>query len=74
MNRVYLLQHVRADDEYGDHAKTIGIYRSEEAAHAAIDRLKAKPGFCDNPAGFHIDPYELDRDHWSEGFGPAFST
>jgi homoserine kinase type II len=64
----YLLQHVRADDEYGDHAKTIGIYSSPEAAKAAIERLKDQPGFRDNPKGFHIDRYPLDKDHWSEGF------
>jgi homoserine kinase type II len=72
MTTVYLLQHVRADDEYGDHAKTLGIYRSDAAAKAAIDRLKDRPGFRDHPAGFHIDPYPLDRDHWTQGFGPAY--
>jgi hypothetical protein len=65
---VFLLQHVRVDDEYGDDAKLIGVYSSEANASAAIERLKAQPGFRDAPAGFHIDRYELDQDQWTEGF------
>jgi hypothetical protein len=66
---VYVLHHVRVDDEYGDNAKLIGIYGSALAAQQAITRLKAQPGFRDYPQGFHTNPYELDADHWSEGFG-----
>jgi len=65
---VYILHHVRADDEYGDDAKLIGVYRSRDSAEAAVARLQSQPGFRDHPAGFQIDPYQLDKDHWSEGF------
>lgn len=66
---VYLLQHVREDQENDDEdIKTIGIYASEAAAKAAVDRLKDQPGFRDYPEGFHIGPYPLGRDHWTEGF------
>ena len=69
MNRVYPMWHVRRDDEYGDDAKFIGVYSSEEEAGRAIDRLKDQPGFRDHPAGFQFEPYEIDNDHWTEGFG-----
>ena len=57
----------------------IGVYRSAEAARAAIDRLKTQPGFCDHPrlidpmhdeeeTGFYLSEFELDKDHWTGGF------
>lgn len=69
MNSAFILHHVRADDEYGDDAKLIGVYRSRPAADAAITRLSSQPGFRDFPTGFTIGEYELDKDHWCEGFG-----
>jgi len=67
MEQVFLLWHVvervGADDE-----KLIGVYRAEAGAKAAIERLRDKPGFTDFRDGFLIDPYELDGDHWTEGF------
>ncbi|MDO7844464.1 DUF7336 domain-containing protein [Sphingomonas immobilis] len=68
MEQVYLLHHVREDDEFGDDAKLIGVYRSRSSAERAIARLSLQPGFRDYPAGFEIGEYELDRDHWEEGF------
>jgi hypothetical protein len=65
---VCVLHHVRADDEFGDDAKLIGVYRSRTAAEAAIVRLADQPGFRDHPGGFTIDVYALDQDHWREGF------
>jgi homoserine kinase type II len=46
----------------------IGVYSSEQEAKFAIQRLKDQPGFVDFMEGFQICPYELDRDHWTEGF------
>lgn len=68
MEEVYLLQHVRSDDEYGDDYKVIGIYRSEESARAAVARLGGNSGFRDHPDGWHIGRFQLDQDHWKEGF------
>jgi len=68
MDSVFVLHHVRTDDEYGDDAKLIGVYRSHEAAAAAVTRLSDRPGFRDHPSGFQIDAYPLDQDHWAEGF------
>jgi len=42
--KVYVLQHVQADDEFAANATLIGVYRSEQAAAAAVERLRADPG------------------------------
>jgi len=63
------LWHVRQDDEYAGDAKLIGIYSSEDEARAAITRLADRPGFRDYPAGFQFEPYQINKDHWAEGFG-----
>jgi hypothetical protein len=68
MEAVFVLHHVRSDDEFGDDAKLIGVYRSHAAAEAATVRLSAQPGFVDHPDGWQIDRYLLDKDHWEEGF------
>lgn len=68
MNSVFVLHHLHSDDEYGDDAKFIGVYRSRANAEAAIARLSVQPGFRDHCHGFTIDEYELDKDHWCEGF------
>jgi homoserine kinase type II len=71
MTSVYLLWHVRPDDEYGDDAKLVGVYSSEASAQEAVERKKDFPGFADHPDGFEIARYEIDRDAWSEGFASA---
>ena len=68
MDSVFVLWYVRAPDSADEDELLIGVYRTEEAAKDAIERLKGKPGFADAPDGFQIHPYELNRDHWSEGF------
>jgi hypothetical protein len=67
MDEVFLLSHVsESDDE-----KLIGIYRVQADAQAAIERLRNEPSFVTFPDGFHIDRYELNRDHWTEGYVTA---
>jgi hypothetical protein len=79
MRSVFVLQHVHFISSGQQDVKLIGVYRSLEAAHAAINRLHNQPGFADHRRlvdpltdddanGFYIDEYELDKDHWSEGF------
>ena len=65
MERAFLVQHERSDT--GD-LKVVGIYSSPSKAGAAIQRLRTQPGFLDYPNGFIVDAYELDEDHWTEGF------
>lgn len=47
----------------------IGVYSSEEKARNAIEKLKYAAGFCKYPTDcFYIDEYEIDQDHWEDGF------
>ena len=69
METVFLLWHVQ---EFGDSKnadeKLIGVYKTEGDAKAAITRLSNKPGFRESQAGFQISKYELNKDHWTEGY------
>ncbi|WP_218033044.1 serine kinase [Brevifollis gellanilyticus] len=64
-----------------DDVKMIGAYLTRVDAVQAVDRLRGQPGFCDHPKivdpqsgsatdmqGFHINEYELGKDHWTEGY------
>lgn len=68
MTTVFVLHHVRKDDEFGDDAKLIGVYSSDASAQTAKERLSIQPGFREHPEGFEISRYVLDMDHWTEGF------
>ena len=48
--------------------KVVGIYSSRELAEAAEERTRPLPGFSDEPDGFTIEQYEVDKDHWPRGF------
>jgi hypothetical protein len=68
---VFLVQHVHkvwSGEAEEEEVKTIGIYASRKGADEAVARLVTQPGFSDHPEGFRIDRYELDKDHWAEGF------
>jgi hypothetical protein len=67
MAKVVVLHHVHEAGET-EEVKLIGVYSSQESAEAAMARVSTQPGFVDFPNGFQISPYELDRDHWTEGF------
>jgi hypothetical protein len=69
LETVFLLWHVHEFHDSKDRdEKLIGAYRTEEDAKAAIIRLADKPGFREAPAGFHISKYDLNKDHWTEGY------
>ncbi len=55
------------DEEYDD-VKIVGVYSTENAAMAAIDRARLREGFRDEPDCFVASPYTLDEDSWTEGF------
>jgi hypothetical protein len=67
-NKVHLLWFVNQMAEQDDAELLIGVYSDETEARAAIARLKDQRGFVDFPEGFQIHAYELNRDHWTEGF------
>jgi len=76
MEIVYVVQHSYEVGDKGefegedfDETKMIGVYSSKEKAEKTIDRYKMLPGFKDYPIScFHIDKYEIDQEHWAEGF------
>jgi len=65
--RVFVVQHEH-EFQGCDEVKFIGVYSTEEGARAAVERAKRLSGFSDHPDGFTVDPYEVDRDYWTEGF------
>ena len=65
---VFVLWHVKELPDGEDDAKLIGVYSSQETANSAKERMLSQPGFSDVPQGFVIDRYEVDQDHWTEGF------
>ncbi len=48
--------------------KVVGIYSSRLLAEEAEARTRQLPGFADEPDGFSIEQYVVDRDHWPRGF------
>lgn len=71
MPSVFVLQHVHLTEDDVEDVKFIGVYSSRENAQAAVERLGHVPGFLDVPDGFHIDEYQVDQDHWGEGYAVA---
>jgi len=67
MNEVWVVQHSYDEDGY-EETKFIGVYSTKRKAQAAVNRLRKQPGFSDRPRDFFVDSYELDIDHWTEGF------
>lgn len=65
MDPLYVLLHSLPET---GRVKVVGIYSSKSLAEEAEDRARALPGFSDEPDGFVIEQYEVDRDHWSRGF------
>ena len=68
MTKAFLLEHTARIGEDED-VKFIGVYATENDAKAAIERLKAKPGFRDVSGAFSYSDYEINVDHWIEGYG-----
>jgi hypothetical protein len=68
MSSVFVVQHEHEVADEVDDAKFIGVYSTREMAEAAVQRLRHARGFSDTPDGFHISEYELDQDHWTEGY------
>ena len=66
--KVFLLDHVHEMESGEEDIKFIGVYSSEKSARQAIVRLSTQPGFRKYVEGFQINCYELDEDHWTEGF------
>ncbi len=83
MSSVFILEHLHVHTDGEECWKRIGVYTTYGDALSAIDRMKVQPGFADYPhliddnhspcgSGFNIDEYELNQDHWQEGFFTTF--
>lgn len=68
MDAVYIVEHSHEFPNGKEDIKLIGVYTSDEAARAAVERLRLQPGFCDHPDGFTVSKYPLNQDHWTDGF------
>jgi hypothetical protein len=68
MEVVYVVQHVHIINDDEEDVKMIGVYATKQLAQEAVERLCKQPGFCETTDGFHIDPYDINKDHWTEGF------
>ena len=65
---VYLVWHTHKIDEETDDEKLIGVYSTKALADNALARASLLEGFKDHIADFEVCDYELDKDHWTEGF------
>jgi hypothetical protein len=73
MDSVHILWDVR-NSKGDEDEKLIDVYRTEQDARSAIERLKNKPGFRQTQDAFEINRYILNQDHWETGFfGPPIS-
>jgi hypothetical protein len=79
VTKVVLLQHSHTLPSGEKDVKIIGLYESRTAAIAAVGRLVQNNGFREHPEivnplvdditdGFFIDEYEINKDHWTEGY------
>lgn len=68
LDSVYVLWHVHHIGDRNDDEKLIGVYRTEDDVSATIARLQNKPGFRESREGFQVETYELNQDHWTEGY------
>jgi len=69
MKSVFILQHAYAlSVAVEEETRFIGVYSSREKSQAVVERLSIQPGFKDFPNCFYIEAYEIDQDHWREGF------
>ncbi|MFT4114841.1 hypothetical protein [Silvibacterium sp.] len=68
LKTVWLLWFEQEKLEGEDVELLLGVYRTEENARAAIERLKGQPGFRDYPQGLQVYSRVLDEDSWTQGF------
>jgi homoserine kinase type II len=64
----YVVYHEFEHPEGVDNVRLIGLFSQETDANRAIEHLQAKPGFQRHEDGFSVGTYQLDKDHWTEGF------
>lgn len=68
---VFVLQHVHQWEDGEEDVKMIGVYSTHEEADKAIERMKLLPGFDQAADNFSVGRYQLNVDHWTEGYVTA---
>ena len=68
MKYIFILWHAHELNDDEEDSKLLGVYSSEALAKNKINEYKNLPGFRDHPRGFEVVKYEIDIDHWQEGF------
>lgn len=78
MKSVFVVQHLHTLPQGEDDVKMIGVYATLADALEATRRLAIQPGFrdlaqvndysTDDMQGFHVEEYEIGKDHWQEGY------
>jgi hypothetical protein len=68
MTSVFILWHSHETSPGETDDKLIGVYSSRAESEAAKSRAAQREGFKDVPEGFEITEYELNKDHWTEGY------
>lgn len=69
MKAVFIVQYERIISEDDEEVKVIGIYSTKVKAEKALEDVKMRGTFKDYSGDFYISKYELDKAHWTEGFG-----
>ena len=65
---VYLLWHTNTSPDGTEDDKLLGVFSTEAKAKEVLERALEQPGFKDNPDGFEIGRYDLDKREWCEGY------
>ena len=48
--------------------KVVGIFSTRASAEIAEEQARTLPGFLEEPHGFTIEEYEIDKLHWARDF------
>ena len=64
---VFPVWHTHEVDDF-EFVRLIGVYSTQELAHAAARRAASRPGFRDTVDGFFVGGATLGKREWDEGF------
>jgi hypothetical protein len=56
------------NEQDGDDVKLLGVYSTRQLAEERIRSARELPGFCDDPDCFLVSNYQVDVNHWSDGY------
>ena len=68
MKYVFRLTHTQEFIDGREVVRVIGIYSTKKEAENGCAKVSKLPGFKDYIDGFYIERYEINLDHWIEGY------